>query len=175
MNRVAVALVLAGLSTAAHADEAVPDDAAPAPETPFDRGKLSLSIGGGSQTALDHRYFAIGGAVGYFVLDGVEVGLGALHAFGDGPSISKLTPMLEYVAQPLVGRSPVIPYVGAFYNHWFIGSGLADVDTLGGRGGLLYVSGQLVLGLGVAYERVVSQCVTDCSSVYPDFTISLAL
>jgi len=120
-------------------------------------------------------HFALGAAVGYFVLDGVEVGLGGLYQFGDGPSISKLTPSLRYIAQPLVGRSPVIPYVGAFYNHWFIGDGLADVDTLGGRGGLVYVSGQLVLGLGVVYERVISECVMDCSSVYPDFTISLAL
>lgn len=184
MTRGPVALVVAGLwGLAALAALATParagDDDPSAPEpplkTPFDRGKFGLGIYGGSQTTLDHRYFAVGGSVGYFVLDGVEVGLGALHMFGDGPSISKLTPSLRYIAQPLVGKSPVIPYVGVFYNHWFIGDDLADVDTLGTRGGLVYVSGQLVLGLGVVYEHVVSECVTDCSSVYPDFTISLAL
>ena len=72
----------------------------------------------------------------------------------------------------------MIPYVGAFYNHWFIGDGIADVDSVGGRVGLVYVSGQFVLGLGVVYEKLVSKCdssVMDCSSVYPDFTLSLAL
>ena len=175
MTRTWIALVVVGLTTSAAAN----DDDPPAPEqkveTPFDRGKLGVGIYGGSQTTLGHRYFAIGGAVGYYVLDGVEVGLGALHQFGDGPSISKLTPSVRYVVQPLVGRSPVIPYVGVFYNHWFIGDDYADVDTLGTRGGLLYVSGKLILGLGVAYERIASECVTDCSAVYPDFTISLSL
>jgi hypothetical protein len=69
----------------------------------------------------------------------------------------------------------VIPYVGAFYNHWFIGKSIVDVDTVGGRAGLLYVSGNFVLGLGAVYERVISECVTECSSIYPDFTISLSL
>ena len=109
------------------------------------------------------------------MLDGFEIGLGALEQFGDGPNIAKLTPSLRYVVQPLVGKSPVIPYVGTFYNHWFISRGVVDIDTLGGRAGLLYVSGSLILGLGVAYEHVISECVTDCSSVYPDFTISLSL
>jgi hypothetical protein len=147
----------------------------PRPPTPFDRGKVGLSIGGGSQTSLGHRYFAIGGGVGYFVLDGVELGLAGLHQFGDGPSISKLTPSLRYIAQPLVGRWPLIPYVGGFYNHWFIGDDIDDVDTVGTRGGLVFISGQLVLGVGVVYEHIVSTCSDDCDAIYPDFTISLAL
>lgn len=170
-----VLLALVALAATARADDPVPDEPQPHLTTPFDRGKLSLGIYGGSQSTLGYHYFAIGGAFGYFVLDGVEVSLGGLEEFGDGPNISKLEPELRYVVQPLVGKSPVIPYVGAFYNHWFIGGGMSDVDTVGGRGGLLYVSGQLVLGLGAVYERIVSDCVMDCSSVYPDFTISLAL
>ena len=173
MTRALLVLAVLGLATPARADDPAPDEPPPL-KTPFDRGKFSLSAGGGSQTLLGSSYFAVGASAGYFVLDGVEIGLGALHEFGSGPSISKLTPMLEYVAQPLVGKSPVIPYVATFYNHWFIG-GQSDVDTVGGRAGLLYVSGQLVLGLGAAYERIVSACVMDCSSIYPDFTISLAL
>jgi hypothetical protein len=31
------------------------------------------------------------------------------------------------------------------------------------------------IGLGVAFERVVSECASNCSTVYPDFTVSLAL
>ena len=177
MRRALLAVALLGVAAvpARAEDSVLLEPEPPPPPTPFDRGKFSLGIFGGSQSQLGYRYFTIGGAVGYFVLDGVEVGLGALHSFGDGPSISKLTPALRYIAQPLVRHSPVVPYVGVFYNHWFIGSDIDDVDTLGTRAGLVYVSGRAILGLGVAYERVVSECVTDCSSVYPDLTISVSL
>lgn len=166
-------LMLLGLATPVAADgEIVPSE--PVIRTPFDRGRVGLSLGGGSQTTLGFRYFVIGGGVGYYVLDGVELGLAAQHQFGDGPSISNLRPSVRYVAQPLVGRWPLVPYVGGFYSHWFIGDQLADVDAVGARTGLLYVSGSLILGLGVVYERIVSAC-TACDDVYPDFTISLAL
>ncbi len=164
-----IALALVGLVAPAAANDDDP------PQTPFDRGKVGIGIYGGKQTTLGYRYFALGGSVGYFVLDGLEVEFGALHQFGGGPSISKLTPSVRYIAQPLVGRLPVIPYVGLFYNHWFIGSDVADIDTLGVHGGLLYVSGRAILGAGVVYERIVSACVTECSAVYPEFTVGLAL
>ncbi len=173
MTRAVLAVLLLGFATSASAEDTTAEQ--PPPPTPFDRGKLGLGVYGGSRTTLGHRYFAIGASVGYYVLDGVEVGLGALEQFGSRPNIAKLSPSLRYVVQPLVGVSPVIPYVGAFYNHWFISEGVADLDTLGGSAGLLYVSGNLVLGLGVTYERVISECVTDCSLVYPDITISLSL
>jgi hypothetical protein len=152
------------------------DDAEPPPQkTPFDRGRFGLALGGGTQTAFGSTYFVIGGGLEYFVLDGVGIGVSALHEFGSGPSISKVSPALRYVAQPLVGKWPVVPYVGGFYNHWFIGDSFPDVDTIGARAGLLFVSGQLVLGLGVAIEHTVSTCTMDCNLVYPDFAISLAL
>jgi hypothetical protein len=175
--RTAIALLLlAATAATARADEVVQlEPEPPPPPTPFDRGKFSLGVSGGSQSMLGERYFGIGGALGYFVLDGVELGLGGQFLFGDGPNIGRVTPALRYVAQPLVHQSPVVPYVGVFYNHWFIGEDITDVDTVGARGGLIYVSGKVLLGLGVAYERIVSTCVMDCSSVYPDFTIALSL
>lgn len=173
MTRALLALLLVGIAAPARADDSAPEE--PPPSSPFDRGKFGLGVYGGTQTTLGHRYFAIGASVGYFVLDGVEIGLGALEQFGSGPNIAKLTPSLRYVVQPLVGVWPVIPYVGAFYNHWFVASGIADVDTVGGRAGLLFVSGKLILGLGAAYEREISECVMDCSSIYPDVTISFSL
>jgi hypothetical protein len=176
----AVAIALLVISTpAAEAFASEPDPAAepepPPPKTPFDRGRMGLSVGGGSTTAFGARYFAVGGGFGYYVLDGVEVGLAPQVQWGDGPTIARLTPSLRYVVQPLVGKFPLIPYAGVFYSHWFVGDGVPDVDAAGARSGLLYVSGALVLGIGVAYERVVSECTMDCSVVYPDFTLSLAL
>ena len=171
MRSLALAALITLGAAPVHADGEPPPAA---PRTPFDRGRVGLSLGGGSQRGPYGQYFVIGAGVGYFLLDGVEVGLSALHEFGDGPSISKVAPSLRYIAQPLVGKWPLIPYVGVFYNHWFIG-GVSDLDTVGARGGGLYVSGQLVLGIGLVVENVVSKCTSDCSSVYPDFTISLAL
>ena len=153
-----------------------PEQPEPKEPTPFDRGRMSLSAGGGTTSNFGERYFAIGASFSYFVLDGLAVGIGGVHQFGDGPSISKVSPEVRYVAQPLVGKWPLIPYVGVFYNHWFIGDGYADVDAIGGRSGLLYISGHLLLGLGVAVERTVSECPdNDCVTVYPDLTISLSL
>ncbi|MBA3503738.1 MAG: hypothetical protein M4D80_31120 [Myxococcota bacterium] len=172
MRAFAIAVVL--VSGVAHADEEVLEVEPPPPPTPFDQGKMNLSIGGGSTSNFDRRYFAIGGGFGYFVLDGLELGIAAVHQFGDGPSISQIQPRVRYVVQPLVGRFPLIPYVGAFYNHWFIGDGYTDVDGIGGRVGLIYLSGRLLLGLGVAVERTVSECAEDCTAVYPDFSISLS-
>lgn len=168
-------LLLVATAATARADEVGLAPEEPPPSTPFDRGKFSLGLYGGSQSTLGHRYFGIGGGLGYFVLDGVELGLGGQFLFGDGPNIGRVTPSLRYVAQPLVRSSPVVPYVGVFYERAFIGEDIADVDTVGGRLGLIYVSGKLLLGVGVAYARTVSECVTDCSSVYPDFAIALSL
>ena len=147
----------------------------PKRRTPFDQGRFGLSAGGGTTSAFGVRYFAIGAGASYFVLDGVAVGLGTQVQWGEGPTIFRTTPELRYVAQPLVGRFPLIPYVAGFYTHWFIGDRVDDVDAVGTRGGLLYVSGSVILGLGVAYEHLVSDCVMDCSAVYPDITVSIAL
>lgn len=179
MRIVAILAVLAS-STTARADDDGDDDEVvarePAPETPFDRGKMSLGVGGGSTSAFGERYFGIGAAFGYFVLDGVELGVAASYQFGDGPDFAKVAPQIRYVAQPLVGRWPLIPYAGVFYNHWFISDAFADIDTVGARTGLLYVSGRAVLGLGIAVEQTVSKCDEDeeCTTYYPDLTIALS-
>lgn len=179
--KVAVSLlvgVLAGVLAAPSAQADPEAELEPEPErprTPFDRGRFNLGFGAGSQSNFGERYFVVGGAAGYFVLDGFELGLGAAHQFGDGPSITRLTPALRYVAHPLVGRSPVVPYAGVFYSHYFVGDAVADIDTAGVRGGLLYVSGSVILGLGIAHERQISECATNCSWFYPDFTLAIAL
>lgn len=174
MRTLAVAVLLAG--GVAYADEELVEPEPPPPPTPFDQGKMNVAIFGGSTSNFDKRYFAIGGGFGYFVLDGLELGIAAVHQFGDGPSISQVQPRVRYVAQPLVGRSPVIPYVGAFYNRWFIGDSIPDINAVGGRAGLIYLSGRVLLGFGVAVERIVgSECGDECWDVYPDFSISISL
>ena len=167
----ALALVTV-LGAAANAQPGVQEP--PPQPTPFDRGRFGLSAGAGTTSAFGERYFAIAAGASYFVLDGVALGLSSQVQWGDGPTITRATPELRYVAQPLVHHSPVVPYVAVFYSHWFISSAYADVDALGTRGGLLYVSGNVILGLGIAYEHLLSECSMDCSSVYPDITIAVA-
>lgn len=178
MRGLQLAAIVIAMTTAtiALADEETILEPPPREPTPFDRGKMSLAIAGGTTNNFGQRYFAIGAGFGYFVLDGLELGISGIHQFGDGPGISKVSPAVRYVAQPLVGKWPLIPYVGVFYNHWFIGDSYPDVDAIGARTGLVYVSGRLLLGLGVAVERTVSECIDDdCTTVYPDLTISLSL
>lgn len=180
-RRLAFALVLASTALARAQPLATtpppPEEEEQEPKrvTPFDRGKFGLGFGFGAQTSLGADYYYVSGGVGYYVLDGVEVGLGLGHQWGDGPSITRTTPSLRYVAQPLVGTSPLIPYIGVFGSRYFIADGFDDVNTLGGRVGALYISGSLLLGLGLAVERIVSDCEMDCTSYYPDFTLSLSL
>ena len=169
----ALALAVLLASAGAHAQPA-PEPEPERPRTPFDQGRFNVSGGAGTASAFGERYYAIGLGATYYALDGVGLGLWTQVQWGDGPTIFRTTPELRYVAQPLVGRWPLIPYAGVFYTHWFVGSRIDDVDAIGTRGGLLYVSGSMVLGLGIAYEHLVSTCAMDCSSVYPDVTISIA-
>jgi hypothetical protein len=152
------------------------DPLEPAPrETPFDRGHITLMAGGGSQTVNNFRYLGVGLGAGYYVLDGVELGLFALHEFGSGPSLNAVSPSFQYVARPLVGSWPLIPYGGVFYNHWFAGAPFSDSDTAGTRAGVLYLSGKVIAGIGVVYEHVLSACSQTCDQVYPDVTLGFTL
>ena len=167
------AVVAACAAMPASADPGAPD---PGPrETPFDRGHITLMAGGGSQTVNNFHYLGVGLGAGYYVLDGVELGLFALHEFGSGPSLNEVSPSLQYVARPLVGSWPLIPYGGVFYNHWFVGAPGTDTDTAGTRAGVLYLSGKVIAGIGVVYEHVLSGCVQTCDQVYPDVTLGFSL
>jgi len=168
-------LALAGVLSASVARADDEPLARPPRRTPFDQGKFELGIGGGTQDVFGHHYYVLDAGVGYYVLDGVGVHLSGLVELGASPFIAKVSPELRYVAQPLVGVSPFIPYVGAFYNHWFVTGAYDDVDTIGARAGVMYLSGTLILGAGVAVEHQVSTCASDCDQIYPDFIISMAL
>ena len=138
--------------------------------TPWDRGRIALSLSIGSQDSFGEDYLLVGAGVGYFVLDGLELGLDGVRWFGGDPGISVVSPGLRYVAVPL--GWPVLPYVGGFYTHYFIGGPFEDLDTVGARVGVvLHRGGGLVLGVGAIAERIVSDCDEDCTSVYPELSI----
>jgi hypothetical protein len=138
--------------------------------TPWDRGRIALSLSIGSEEAFADDYLLVGAGVGYFVLDGLEIGLDGVRWFGGDPGISVVSPGLRYVAVPL--GWPVLPYAGGFYTHYFIGAPFEDFDTVGARVGLvLHRGGGLVLGVGGVAERIVSDCDEGCTSLYPELSI----
>jgi hypothetical protein len=138
--------------------------------TPWDRGRIAISLSLGSEEAFGDDYFLVGAGVGYFVLDGLEVGVDGVRWFGGDPGISVVSPGLRYVAVPL--GWPVLPYVGGFYTHYFIGGPFEDFDTVGARLGLvLHRGGGLILGGGAIAERIVSDCNEDCTSIYPELSV----
>lgn len=145
--------------------------AEPGPDgTPWGRGRIALSLSVGSEEAFGDDYLLVGAGVGYFVLDGLEIGLDGVRWFGGDPGISVVSPGLRYVAVPL--GWPVLPYVGGFYTHYFIGGAFDDFDTVGARVGLvLHRGGGLVVGVGAIAERIVSDCDEDCTSIYPELSI----
>lgn len=162
--------LLAGLSAAAPAAEA-------APGGPFDQGRIRLALGGGSATSLgsNDTVIFVGLGVGYFVLDGLELGLELDHYFGADPSQTAVSPTVRYVL-PI---GPVAPYAGAFYRQTFLGDPLDDLGSVGVRGGVLLIQrGSGYIGGGVVYEQYTSGCESNnlesCDRVYPELAFGLA-
>jgi hypothetical protein len=138
---------------------------------PFRKGRVRLSIFGSTTGSSDNRYFVLGAGVGYFLADGFEVGFeGETWLFGD-PFVGKVSPQIRYI----VPYIPMVhPYFGTFYRHWFV-SGEADVDTIGGRTGLVLVTGtNIFVGGGVVHEVIISECDEDCSETYPEFVVAIS-
>jgi hypothetical protein len=166
----AALVLVCAIGLAAGTARAQDDDEEP---TPWDQGSISLSLVVSTQDSFGDDYFVAGAGAGYFVLPGLELGGGVVRWFGGDPGITQVSPHVRYVAVPL--RWPVLPYVGAFYTHFFLDDGLADADTVGTRAGLLWHQGTgLVFGVGAAFERFVSDCNDDCSTVYPEVTVGFS-
>jgi len=169
MRRYGFHLVAAALVLASSAPARAQDGEESEP-TPWDRGSISLSLALSTQDSFGDSYFVVGAGAAYFFLPGLAVGLQGVQWFGGDPDVTVVSPDVRYVAVPL--RWPLLPYVGGFYTHYFIGDPFADADTLGARLGLLYhQGGGLVVGVGAAFERFVSDCNDDCSALYPEVSV----
>jgi hypothetical protein len=160
-----------------------PFEPEPKPEEPvsrgkgsiFSRGRVRLSLIAGSGSAVDHTYLILGGGVGYFLLDGLEVGVDYEAWLLGKPVLHRLSPETRYVFYFV----PTIkPYVGAFYRHTFV-TGNDGLDHVGARVGGYFVpgSGRFYFGVGAVYERLLScdASIFDCDSVYPEISIAFGL
>ncbi len=173
------ALVSEPTSTPVAAPEATPaavPAAAPAPtkRDAFSAGSKRLTVVVGNGYAFDNSYLLIGVGAGYFLANGLDLGLDFEYWTGSSPKITKISPRADYV---LNTGSALRPYVGVFYRRTMI-EGLDDLDSTGGRAGLFFMSGKNVyIGAGVVYESYLS-CdsakYSSCSDTYPEITVAFS-
>ncbi len=160
-------LVLAALLFAA----SLPAPAAPA-EIPglFSEGSARLTLLTGNASAYGQNYTVFGVGAGYFIADGLELGLDMDNWTGASPHIFRISPEVRYVFSP----SPKIsPYVGAFYRSVSV-AGRTNENTEGLRAGAyLPLSPQSYCGAGVVWETALG-CSGTCSDAYPELIIGFS-
>jgi len=140
----------------------------------FSKGRLHGIVTAGSGAAFNETYLVLGAGVSYFLLDGLSVGLNLETWRGADPTLTKLTPSVQYVFYQV---RKVKPYVGAFYRRTYI-SGLDDINSYGARAGAYFQLGRnAYLGVGAVYESY-SDCresvYRSCSDTYPEFSLTFA-
>ena len=79
---------------------------------PFNEGSVGLGIVLGQGTAFNDTYDIYGIGVGYYVLDGLELGFDYEVWSGGTPGIRQYSPKLNYVFSP---NSNASLYLGGFY------------------------------------------------------------
>jgi len=169
-------LILLFLSAASHSVNAATVGSGGV-STAFSANSTTVGVVLGSGSAFNDDYFILGVGVGYYVVDGLELGIDAQHWFSGDPSITKVSPQIRYVfTQP----KTIKPYLGAFWRRTFYGDyngiDLDDQDSFGYRAGAYFSSDNRVyIGAGIVYEEYTDcPSSTDCSTTYPEilFTVS---
>ena len=139
--------------------------------TAFSQDSVSLGVVVGSGSAFDDDYIILGVGVGYYITEGLELGLNLERWFSGEPTISKVSPQIRYVfTQP----KTIKPYVGAFYRRTYYddldGRDIDDQDSFGYRAGAYFSSdNRIYIGAGIVYEEF-KDCsrLTDCSTTSPE-------
>lgn len=132
----------------------------------FEQGSIVPTfILGASMQGDDGTSIIVGGGLGYYVWDGLEVSFDVEHWFGSGNlvDITKIRPGLRYV---LYQMPTLHPYAGVFYRHWFVHSDLLnDLDTVGAKLGVIFMLDYwLYIDVGATYEYALADCVIDCGT-----------
>ncbi|MBU1430179.1 hypothetical protein KKF91_06375 [Myxococcota bacterium] len=147
----------------------------------FRAGAKRFNFSAGTAGSFGQRYIIAGGGFGYFLADGLELGIDAEYWFPEEPTVFKLSPQIRYVAYQV---KTVQPYLGAFYRRIFMGDGpngeqYEDTGSLGGRAGIYYKSGRGVyMNLGVVYEQKLDCTPTanaPCEDIYPEIGVSVSM
>jgi hypothetical protein len=127
----------------------------------------------GATFAYGQSAVSLGAGVGYLVYGGLLPALDVGLAFGDSPTVFMLKPGLDWFL-PVPGG--VVPFVGGYYAHWFVSGGYLPQDAWGARAGFSFASvGPATLLLGIAYERVFTNCSGSCAYWVPQVAAGFAI
>ena len=155
---------------------ALPESGPGASAGPFSRRSIRASVLIGTGSSAADSYLILGAGLGYYVVDGLELGVDYEAWIGGDPVMHRLSPGVKYVLHMV----PVIkPYVGAFYRHTFVND-IDDLNYVGGRVGLYYAPprGRVYVGGGAVYERLLACSDSnwiDCDTVYPEIFVGIGL
>lgn len=135
----------------------------------FDKGTKRVSVIAGAGRSFNEDYLILGVGAGYYVANGLELGINWQSWLGGDPSINQITPEVTYVFR---NKSNFDPYLGGLYRWTFI-SGLDDLTAWGGRAGVYITTGQRsFIGIGgviLNYNNCTESIYSSCSDTYPEF------
>lgn len=173
INRLAILLILLAVNHTVFAASAGTGGVS----TAFSKGSTSVGVVLGSGTAFNDNYTILGLGIGYYVTQGLEIGIDLQRWVSGEPSILKVSPQIRYVfTQPEV----IKPYIGAFYRRTYYGDyngiSLDDQDSFGYRAGAYFsTNNRVYIGAGVVYEDYKDcDAATDCSSTYPEILFAVS-
>lgn len=137
----------------------------------FGKGSIRASFILGFGTAYDNSYLLLGVGGGYYLANGLEVGLELLSWLGQNPTMLQITPEIRYVVWQ---TKRLHPYGGLFYRHSMI-SGRPDQDSVGSRFGIMYRRGGSYVGIGGVYNHLLDcdDTAFNCDTVYPEVFFAL--
>ncbi|HEY7771625.1 MAG TPA: hypothetical protein VIC26_00475 [Marinagarivorans sp.] len=140
----------------------------------FDAGSRRFSLVAGSASALNDTYTVIGLGVGYYPVDGLELGIESNLWLGGDYDIYELSPSVTYVFTQLEAFKP---YVGVLYRETFIEK-QENLSAVGGRVGVvIQQGGNVSFRAGVVvvnYQDCQSLRKDDCTEVTPEFSLGVA-
>jgi len=170
LNKILSSLAIAGLLTGASATAADSNSDAGL----FAKGTKQFTIVGGAGESFDESYFVLGLGAGYYVVDGLNVGLQVESWMGADPSIFKVTALTNYVFYQVKRFSP---YVGAFYRYTDI-EDRDSLDSAGGRAGVYMAVGRNgYAGFGMVYESYLdcnTRVYVSCDTTYPEVSFAFS-
>ena len=147
----------------------------PVSAAPFAKGDVGVSVVVGSGQAFYDNYTIVGAGVGYYVMDGLKLGIDAEIWFGGNVSINKISPQLQYV---FAREEKLKPYIGVFYRKMSI-EGFEDLNSAGARVGAVFSNrGGYYMGVGIVHESYLScdeAVFISCSDTYPEITLTFSL
>ena len=139
----------------------------------FSSGTLRFSGSLGASSGFGGSNVQVGLGVGYYILDGLELGLDARSWLGGEYNVHELEPSITYVFSNL---GSLKPYGGLMHRTTFI-EGYDNTSAYGGRAGIfLQQSRNLHVRAGVVgiwYQDCDDTVRDDCSEFYPEISVGV--